>query len=221
MSRKKNAIPAHGRNVRRPVRARKSRYLVVCGGQVTEPQYFSHLKSGIDDSVIDIKPKVMAPVQLAKYAVRCKNDDSSKNDSRDRYAAVFVVVDVDDFHDHGEAQKICDKNDIYLIISNPCFEVWLIDHVQMCPSSCVTTADVERYASDHHITNGARNKYINFKVIDGHVSNAFNNAERHNTKGKTLLRKLLIPFKERDYAPWTDMSDVISILMRTQLIEQQ
>lgn len=79
-------------------------------------------------------------------------------------------------------------------------------------------ADVERYTSDHQITNGARNKYINFKVIDGHVLNAVNNAERHNTEEKALLRKRLIPFKERDYVPWTDMSDVISMLMRTKSI---
>ncbi|WP_240540972.1 RloB family protein [Bifidobacterium vespertilionis] len=160
MSRKKNMIPAHGRNARRPARVRKPRYLVVCGGQVTEPQYFRHLKSKNDDIAIDVKVKVLSPLGLANYAVRCKKDDDAKSDSGSRYAAVFVVVDVDDFHDHKEAQTICSENDIHLIISNPCFEVWLIDHIQECPSSCATTKAAEQYASTHKVTTGSRDILI-------------------------------------------------------------
>lgn len=47
MSRKQNALPPHGRNGRRPRHHRKTRYLVVAGGAVTERQYFEYLAGGI------------------------------------------------------------------------------------------------------------------------------------------------------------------------------
>lgn len=50
-------------------------------------------------------------------------------------------------------------------------------------------------------------------MIDGHIMDALNNADRHNTKAKDRLRKELTPYKERDYAPWTDMPGTIRVLV--------
>lgn len=209
----KYAVPRHGRNARRRTRARAKRYLVVCGGQATEPEYFEHYSSSMDSGVIRVISKTMAPSQLANYAVKCKRDDERNNDSADCYAAVFVVVDVDDYHDHRQAQRICKDNGIRLVVSNPCFEVWLIDHVRRCPISYTDTAAVERYAGELGVVAGKRNKYINFEAIDGHMRDAVRNAKDHNSQeGKTVARNQLEPNRESDYAPWTDMPGVIETL---------
>ncbi|MBT1173183.1 RloB domain-containing protein [Bifidobacterium sp. MA2] len=213
MSRKKTTLPPHGRKTRRSNRVRARRYLVVCGGEVTEHQYFEYLETTMKDVVITVISKTLAPAQLADYAMELKHDDERDNDDpRDRYACVFVVVDVDDFHDHAQAQRTCTRSGMHLVISNPCFEVWLIDHVRSCPPSYTITADVEKYAAKLQVTTGPRNKYINLTLVEGHIQDAIGNAHRHNSSEKAVLRHQLIPRKASDYAPWTDMAGVIEIL---------
>lgn len=136
MSKKRN-VPAHGRKAARSRRPRKRRFLVVAGGAVTEKQYFKQLES-LYDVIIDYQQKNNSPKQLAKLAVKLKREDK-RDTSTDCYERIWVVVDVDDFHDHGEAARICNDNGIELIISNPCFEVWLLDYVTACPSSYTLT----------------------------------------------------------------------------------
>lgn len=124
-----------------------------------------------------------------------------------------MVVDVDDFHDHGEAARICKDNGIELIISNPCFEVWLLDHVKACPSSYTLTPDVESAAAEAKVVGGNRNKCINTELIDKeHLDAAIRNAARHNTTENRQERNRLAPNHEQEYAPWTDMPKVIETL---------
>ena len=111
------------------------------------------------------------------------------------------MVDVDDFHDHGEAARICNDNGIELIISNPCFEVWLLDYVTACPSSYTLTPDVESAAAEAKVVGGNRNKYINTELID-----------KDNTTENRQGRNRLAPNHEQEYAPWTDMPKVIETL---------
>lgn len=179
MSKKRN-VPAHGRKAARSRRPRKRRFLVVAGGAVTEKQYFKQLES-LYDVIIDYQQKNNSPKQLAKLAVKLKREDK-RDTSTDCYERIWVVVDVDDFHDHGEAARICNDNGIELIISNPCFEVWLLDYVKACPSSYTLTPDVESAAAEAKVVGGTRNKYINTELIDKeHLEAAIRNAARHNT----------------------------------------
>lgn len=54
-------------------------------------------------------------------------------------------------------KKICRGRDgVELIISNPCFEVWLLDHKRTCPQSCTQTAMVEKLAIAEGVTEGNR-----------------------------------------------------------------
>lgn len=211
MSRRRNVPPAHGRNGRRRRRERKALYLVVGGGEVTEKQYFEYYKTEQDNINLKYEPQVGSPRQLAVHAVKRKRETDA-NSSVDSYKGIWVVVDVDDFHDHADAQRICRDNGIGLIISSPCFEVWLIDYVQRCPDSIVLTKDAERRAAKLGITEGARNKYINLDRIAGLEETAIKNARSHNTSERLRGRRLLVSGKEREYAPWTDMVDVMETL---------
>ena len=153
-----------------------------------------------------------SPKQLAELAVKLKREDK-RDTSTDCYERIWVVVDVDDFHDHGEAARICNDNGIELIISNPCFEVWLLDYVKACPSSYTLTPDVESAAAEAKVVGGNRNKYINTELIDKeHLDAAIRNAARHNTTENRQGRNRLAPNHEQEYAPWTDMPKVIETL---------
>ena len=208
---KKRGVPAHGRKSARFHRARKKRYLVVAGGAVTEKQYFKRLAS-IYDVVIEYQQKNESPEHLADFARKLKEEDE-RDISTDCYENIWVVVDVDDFHDHSKAAKICKDNGIELIISNPCFEVWLLDHVSVCPPSFTLTSTVESAAAKAGIVGGNRNKYVNVELIDSeHLDAAIRNAERHNTAGNRQGRNTLAPHHEQEYAPWTDMPKVIETL---------
>uniref|UniRef100_UPI00402A3848 RloB family protein n=1 Tax=Bifidobacterium adolescentis TaxID=1680 RepID=UPI00402A3848 len=139
--------------------------------------------------------------------------EDKRDTSTDCYERIWVVVDVDDFHDHGEAARICKDNGIELIISNPCFEVWLLDHVKACPSSYTLTPDVESAAAEAKVVGGNRNKYINTELIDKeHLDAAIRNAARHNTAENSQGRNRLTPHHEQEYVPWTDMPKVIETL---------
>lgn len=208
---KKRDVPAHGRESARFHRARKKRYLVVAGGAVTERQYFKQLES-IYDVVIDYQQKNESPEQLADFACKLKKEDE-RDISTDCYEKIWVVVDVDDFHDHSKAAKTCKDNGIELIISNPCFEVWLLDHMKACPPSYTLTPDVESAAAKAGIVGGNRNKYVNDELIDSeHLDAATRNAARHNTAENSQGRNRLTPYHEQEYAPWTDMPKVIETL---------
>ena len=210
MSKKRNT-PAHGRQIARSRRPRKKRFLVVAGGAVTERQYFKQLES-IYDVVIDYQQKNESPEHLADFACTLKKE-GERDISTDCYENIWVVVDVDDFHDHSKAEKICKDNGIELIISNPCFEVWLLDHVSVCPPSFTLTSTVESAAAKAGIVGGNRNKYVNVELIDSeHLDAAIRNAERHNTAGNRQGRNTLAPHHEQEYAPWTDMPKVIETL---------
>lgn len=118
MSRKRREM-VHGRKNARRLRERKPRYLVVSGGAVTEKWYFKTLAS-LCGVIIDYEQKNLSPSQLAKLACRLK-DEADRDGSVDSYVKVWVVVDVDAFRDHLEAEKICRGRDgVELIISNPC-----------------------------------------------------------------------------------------------------
>lgn len=208
---KKRDVPVHGRKSARFHRARKKRYLVVAGGAVTEKQYFKRLAS-IYDVVIEYQQKNESPEHLADFARKLKEEDE-RDISTDCYEKIWVVVDVDDFPGHSQAAKICKDNGIELIISNPCFEVWLLDHVSVCPPSFTLTSTVESAAAKAGIVGGNRNKYVNVELIDSeHLDAAIRNAERHNTAGNRQGRNTLAPHHEQEYAPWTDMPKVIETL---------
>ena len=212
-SRKRN-IP-HGRPKRK--RARAKRYLVVTNGEVTEKQYFEYLNS---DNGIAIMPrtKKLVPENLALLAKSLWEEDqkesfaSAKEGKSEPYEHVFVVTDVDEYtaSQFKEADKICKHKSFDLIISNPCFEVWLIDHVEVCPASIHMTEDANKRAHSLGLTKGSDNKEIEIKAVDGLHDKAIKNAYVHMNDARQRIKRENLD--KLDFAPWTDMPKVIEIL---------
>ena len=96
-----------------------------------------------------------------------------------------------------------------LIITNPCFEVWLVDHLVCCPGAYTEAKDAEHKAAELGIVGGSRDKHVVYASIEGKRDQACENAAIHNTDERRRKRNQL---NSLDFGPWTDMPAVISRL---------
>lgn len=209
----KEQPPAFSRNASRH---RRPRYLVVSNGAVTERQYFEALNRMFSEVRIVYKRKAVSPSKLAKMACDLKESEE-QDDQADHYRKVWVVADVDQYEDIADAERICLKNGIGFIISNPCFEVWLLDHKRPCPSSIQDTDSATRAAAKENITTGSNHKYIVDDVLTSEaIDTALHNAIQHNTTDRKRSRESLKSTGNLQFAPWTDMPEMIKELEQQQ-----
>ncbi|GGM77989.1 hypothetical protein GCM10011609_12190 [Lentzea pudingi] len=91
---------------------------MVSGGQRTEPDYFKGFARS-RRVPLKVKTKVDSPENLVRYAKSIF--------TADEYDGVWCVVDVDNF-DIGAARVAAARAEIELVVSEPCFELWLLLH---------------------------------------------------------------------------------------------
>jgi len=202
----------HGRPTSK--RQRKKRYLLVAGGVVTENEYIDLLKLKFKNVIMKKHCKGCDPDTLAKYAssLKKREEKASKSFDEGRYdafAGVFVITDVDDYSSQqfGNAWNICKAYNMELIISNPCFEVWLIDHKETCSQSIQHTRDAQIHAKRLGLICGENDKHIVEAELSDNVSIACTNAAKHNVN-----RGARASLQATNYAPWTDMPHLIEMI---------
>lgn len=118
---------AHSHLEKRPV------FYIFCEGEKTEPDYFRALKESlIPNSKLNLKfPYSGAvPYTIATQAVEFKSRLQRQVRSFKRHDQVWAVFDRDHHHKFNEAVRLCRNNDVLIGRSNPCFEIWLILHLQ-------------------------------------------------------------------------------------------
>ena len=105
-------------------RSERRRGLVVTEGIVTEPQYLALLKQKMprDIAFFDVCPEGTDPLRVVKRAV-------NKQKMSD-YDWIVCLVDCDEHRTFDEAFKLAEKHGIQVLVSNPCFEVWLLWHIE-------------------------------------------------------------------------------------------
>ena len=110
-------------------RSERRRGLVVTEGIVTEPQYLDLLKQKMprDIAFFDVCPEGTDPLRVVKRAV-------NKQKMSD-YDWIVCLVDCDEHRTFDEAFKLAEKHGIQVLVSNPCFEVWLLWHIEDFNSS--------------------------------------------------------------------------------------
>lgn len=181
------------------------------GGEVTETMYFKALQPRYEHLVLNVVSCVGSPDQLASYARKRFLGERQKSDE-DGFYLVSVVTDVDKFSvsQLKDAEATCGQNGVEscLVISNPCFEVWLIDYRQVCSTSCDTAKMCEDKAKKLGLTAGQRNKELGEVNVVSGLERAISNAARHNTPQSEKKRRLL---DRLDFAPWTDMPMIIQM----------
>lgn len=205
-------------------RSRGKRILIACNADITEPAYFNYLREclGLSAGLVEINKseKGKDPNTLVEAAGKMLERDATeaRKEGFDPYAHVWAVTDTDEFS-VGKAQKEARRLGIGLALSNPCFEVWLIDHVGVCPSSCFETVSCERVAIDKGVVvpteakrkSRGKMKAVNFAAIEGNLENALKNAARHNSEQKRLVREG-DPDNKAAYAVWTDIPQIVEEL---------
>jgi len=130
-------------------RAKESRepydkVLIVCEGEKTEPYYLIALRDHLKLSQANIKidPNCdSSPTSVVKYA-----KELIKESPKDPYDYVFCVIDRDRHADFDAAIAQIDgyKNKdtkLHAIVSNPCFEFWILLHFDYTTKLFGTSGD--------------------------------------------------------------------------------
>jgi hypothetical protein len=134
MNRRKALSPERSLHRRKPTREPRARFLILCEGKVTEPEYFRYVKQSLRDYllVIEVAPNHGNPLQLVEAATE-KRRSAQRNarmnhDDNLNYDHIWCVMDVDNHPQLSAAKSLADKHGISLAISNPCFELWPLLH---------------------------------------------------------------------------------------------
>lgn len=204
-------------------RSRGKRYLIVTNGKVTEKEYFERLVDlyGLRGRVvIDKGAAGRDPKTLVERAadLKAKEDREARRERFDSWESVWAVTDVDAFSMFA-AQQLARQEAVGLAVSNPCFEVWLIDHMIVCPESCSETKACEKKAQELGVTCSRgkksksleKSKAIGFPITKERVDKALQNAQVHNSDRKRQVRLHSVD-QAGKYSVWTDDPSIVDCL---------
>lgn len=204
-------------------RSRGKRYLIVTNGKVTEKEYFERLVDlyGLRGRVvIDKGAAGRDPKTLVERAadLKAKEDKEARRERFDSWESVWAVTDVDAFSMFA-AQQLARQEAVGLAVSNPCFEVWLIDHMIVCPESCSETKACEKKAQELGVTCSRgkksksleKSKAIGFPITKERVDKALQNAQVHNSDRKRQVRLHSVD-QAGKYSVWTDAPSIVDCL---------
>src|ERR1039457_414615 len=132
---------------RRSFREPRARFLIVCEGEVTDPDYFDDMRR-MERGIIELE---IAPGGVPKTVVeravfmkkQSERDAKRRKDENHRYDSVWCVFDIDEHPFVPEAKQQTQANAINIAVSNPCFELWFLLHFQD------QTAHIDRHKVQH------------------------------------------------------------------------
>lgn len=108
------------------------RFLIVCEGTKTEPNYFEALGRKIKSKVnLVIKGEGKVSLSLVKKAIELKHEDGEYDQGEDEIWCVFdrdFKAENNNQQNFNEAIRLADSNHINLAISNDAFELWFLLH---------------------------------------------------------------------------------------------
>ena len=208
---------ARGR--KKQTRAKRKRHLIVSNGKVTETEYFNFLITEMDvRGSVRYRHIDGDPLKVAKQLSRELDSDKKavKAGEIEALSSAWIVVDSDEFRNLAAAEREAKTKGVRLAISNPCFEVWLIDHVSPCPETFASTPQCEKRARDLGVlkstdpnrSSASKFKSVNLEMIDGNKGQALANAAKHNTDDKRRAREMN-PDNVVAYQVWTDLPDLV------------
>jgi hypothetical protein len=131
-------------------RVLKRRILIVGEGAQSEPNYFGGLRT--QDRVRDWCALTVEagpgfnPLAIVEHAAR-KRD--SKRDTFDETLCVLDVEEASKAESLRAAKVLASREEIALVLSNPCFEVWLLSHFVRSHRAYLNAAQVEEVLSVH------------------------------------------------------------------------
>ncbi|MET4145482.1 RloB family protein [Arthrobacter sp. UYCo732] len=154
--------------------------LIVTEGEVSEPQYFEYVKNELSSFGVNVKcvPGKVDPLRLVNKAIEMRDKERAAYGSAGEFDETWVAVDVDRHAKLPAAVELALNEGVSLAISNPCFELWLLLHLEAY-SSFVETKDVTVRWREK---SGATDKSLDPKKIAG----KFDDAERRASENRKM-----------------------------------
>jgi len=147
------------------------RLLVVCGSEGNEARYIRGLSDYLKNTAVQIsvKEKGCAPLDVLEYGL------SQAELAAEPYDELWCVVDVDEFINCGDnlgravrraEQESRAEFAVTMVVTNPCFELWLVLHFAEQHAHLANYAQVKTLLHKHRP--GYRKDRLNF-VRDGYA----------------------------------------------------
>jgi hypothetical protein len=114
----------------------RRRLLILCEGEVTEPNYFLSMRREVRNLLVEIEviPKCGVPKTVVEEGAdrkkKAQRAARRAGDSFLSYDEVWCVFDVDDHPRLNDALQQARDNKLQLAVSNPNFELWILLHFQ-------------------------------------------------------------------------------------------
>ncbi|MEL4164123.1 RloB family protein [Corynebacterium bovis] len=136
--------------------------LILCQGEVTEPEYFRDMQRRWRSKGFTVRPCPESPRKMVdKAGVTARRDD---------YDVVWIVLDKDNSSDDeliSAATRCAEmsgvgkgKRRFHLVVTNVCFEAWLVAHVRKVPATMDSPSALQKEALSHHLVEGKKAKNI-------------------------------------------------------------
>ena len=160
----------------------------------TETNYFSHFKPKSNDYIIKMfSCGVTDPVNMIRSA-KTKRKDLDYNSKED---LTFLFIDCDcnkKKREQVESLQSKQGKDLYLIKSNPTFELWFLNHFCETTKEYKNNVELEEHLSKF-IPNYEKNKDY-FNLLIDKIAIAINNSEKQ--------------FRKEDYQTFTEVINLIN-----------
>lgn len=113
----------------------RSKCIIFCEGKRTEPEYFDAFKLEYPRSIFSIECVKGAgvPKTLLEKALEFKKDAKRRGGKGRSFAendSIWIAFDCDEHPEVRETIQRARSHDIGVAFSNPCFELWLVLHVE-------------------------------------------------------------------------------------------
>ncbi|GAB2908538.1 RloB family protein [Streptomyces mayteni] len=194
---------------RRSSRPEQRRFLLYCEGECTETQYFKGLRRQLRalPVAVEIGPEHGEPKSLVRAAIDHK--ERAHRSAADRYTAydeVWCVMDVEAPVPHptlGPAISLARANDVGVVLSNPCFELWLALHFTAVGRNHTSGAMQQALEKLAVCGYSAGRKHLDYDALRGRYEQARERAQESRRGAASVW----------DVNPATDVDRLVDLLL--------
>ena len=159
----------------------KSLFIIVCEGKNTEPHYFTSFANDHGNSLVSLELAggAGAPLTIVEKAVHSKKSEftKSKKSGFDSFFEVWAVFDVDEHPNIPQAVDMANGNDVKVGVSNPCFEIWPLLHMEFHRAAIHRHALQKKLAKSMTSYEDGGSKIIDYNLIKDSYGDAKGRAE--------------------------------------------
>lgn len=127
-------VPPHLRRKVRPAAVPKPMVTVFCEGKNSEPSYLREFARDKGGGVVSVQPVGGAGVPMtlveAAKAAKARHARTTRKNSFAKKDSFWVAFDCDEHPEVAHAVAIASDAKVRIAYSNPCFEIWLLAHVE-------------------------------------------------------------------------------------------